>query len=186
MPEVAIERKADGTPVDPYLAAAEREGRVSYGRPTIVSDLPKLEVVNDDVQQLQAANEGVVIDGDFVEFMGEKFKMGERIGLMPLLKFAHVSSKGVNAGDMEGLAAMYALIRDCIAADQWERFEQTAIEKQAEDTDLLDVVAKTIEALSARPTQRRSGSSSGSPTTQGSSKVSSTVSRAPEGLEPLR
>lgn len=210
MPEIAVERRADGTPVDPELMLAEREGRLTTGRPipsvpyasqgipiqpiqpiqsvpTVqpIRVIPTLNEITSDVHQLQAASEGIVVDDDAIEFCGETFKMGEKIGLMPLLKFAHVSSKGVKADDMEGLAAMYALIKDCIAPGEWERFEQVAIDKHADDEDLLNVVSTAIETLSARPTKRRSVSSAGSPSTSVSSKVSSSRP-APEGLAPLQ
>jgi hypothetical protein len=204
--EVAVERDPFGKPRDRKLAEAEAEGRlVSAGRPKQLSlsyndaqddalDASLEDEENyiedvapqaiDVVTTLQAASEGVVVDADTIEFMGERFKMGQRIGLMPLLKFAHVSNKGVQADDMAGLAAMYEMIKDCIAPNEWERFERIAIEKQAESEDLLEVVSNTIEVLSARPTRQRSGSSTGSRPTSASSKVSS-IRPAPEGLSPL-
>lgn len=47
-----------------------------------------------------------------IEFMGEKFRIADKIGLMPLLKFASASDLDVN--DPRALAAMYAMLRDCI------------------------------------------------------------------------
>src|SRR5262249_53505628 len=117
-----------------------------------------------DVAAVQAAVEGVPAgDDQTVEFMGETFRIADHIGLMPLLKFAHASARGRSSGDMEGMAALYAMIRDCIwpgepacgdcgtcrdpatvpaqcpsyVPGDWDRFERTAIDKRAEDTDLL-------------------------------------------------
>jgi hypothetical protein len=183
---IAVERDPFGVPRDPELAKAEKEGRLITGRFASIPDVEDLPVV-EELHKLQAETEGVTI-GDEVEFCGEKFKIGDRIGLMPLLKFAHVSSKGVTSDDMQGLAAMYAMIKDCIAPGEWERFEEHAINSQADEEDLFNVVSKTIEIITARPTRRRSGSSPGSSPTSESSKVSSTQTvarRAPEGLTPL-
>lgn len=57
--------------------------------------------------------EGQVVTSErTVEFMGERFRLADRIGLMPLLKFsAHADT---STGDPGALAAMYAMLRDCI------------------------------------------------------------------------
>lgn len=126
--------------------------------------------------EVQAAAEGVgeIIGGDQkITFMGEEYRLAESIGLMPLLKFANASARGIDSNDMAGLAALYAMIRDCIADDEWSRFEYDAIDKKAEGDDLMPVVQQAIEAISARPTSPPNGSSAGrlptSPNSRGSS-----------------
>lgn len=133
---------------------------------------------------MQAAAEGVQIvgDGRKVEFLGSDYLMAEKIGLMPLMRFAHVSSKGLDSGDMEGLAAMYTMIQDCIDPADWKRFEADAIEKKAEAEDLFDVVKRVIEILSARPTQRPAESSAGPRLTSENSKASSSSPATPPTL----
>jgi hypothetical protein len=96
-----------------------------------------------------------------VEFMGSTFRMADSIGLMPLLKFAHASSRGLDSMDMAGLAALYSMIQDSIHADEWPRFEQHAIDTKAEAEDLMKLVQKVIEALAARPTSPPGSSSAG-------------------------
>lgn len=156
----------------------------------------------DDIHQIQAASEGVeVLADDTVEFMGDRFRMSNRVGLMPLMKFAITAKQGVNSDDLEGLAAMYALIRDCIdttkpqvqaidpesglprfddhgqpvtedaGPSEWDRFERHAIEQKAEADDLFGVVTAVIQRLSARPTRRPGDSSAGPQSTSGSSKA---------------
>ena len=132
----------------------------------------------DEVQELQAAVEEVPADRA-VEFLGVRYRMADRIGLMPLLKFAHSASKGMNSEDIEGMAAMYAMIRDCIDPGDFPRFEQAAIDGRAEAEELLKVVSDVIEKLSARPTVRPGDSSAGPPATSESSKESSP---SPAGL----
>lgn len=159
---------------------------------TAVEGLPPVEATEDDRPT--------------IEFMGERFRIASKIGLMPLLKFAHVSRKGIDSADIEGLAAMYAMIRDCIDAEpsvryeqdartgerkpvygpsEWDRFEDHANDTKADDTELFEVVTKVIEVISARPTGRRSDSSTGSQATSATSKESSALPGAPDGMGDL-
>lgn len=119
-----------------------------------------------------------------VTFVGQRFRISDRIGLMPLLKFsAHADLSTTDPG---ALAAMYSMLKDCIhpgtpacgkcpeckagndsscaAYDpgDWRRFEQHAIDTKAGADDLLDVITRTIELISGRPTGPRSSSSPGS------------------------
>jgi hypothetical protein len=56
-----------------------------------------------------------------VEFLGKQFRLADNIGLMPLMQFAQASRAGLDTDDMEGMAALYSVIRDCI--DQPQRVE---------------------------------------------------------------
>ena len=133
---------------------------------------------------LQAAVEGVPV-GDRVTFMDEQYRVAEKVGLMPLMRFAHAARKGANADDMEGLAAIYDMLRDCIHPGDWDRFEADATTKKAEGDDLLPVVTQTIELLTARPTQRPSDSSAGPSKTSESSTGSSVPLDSLTGLGEL-
>ena len=56
---------------------------------------------------------GEVITSDrTVEFMGKRFRIADKVGLMPLLKFSAFSD--VDVGDPRALGALYAMLRDCI------------------------------------------------------------------------
>ena len=131
---------------------------------------------------LQAAVEGVPVAPDGkVEFMGGYFGMAQSIGLMPLLQFAHAAKQGLDSGDMEGMAALYAVIRDCIdnerpqkevdgelvddGLSEWDRFQRHTIDHKAGGEELMAVVQKCIEAISARPTRPPGDSSAGRQTT---------------------
>lgn len=130
---------------------------------------------------VQAAVEGVVEageivgDGRKVEFMGREFRMAASIGLMPLLKFAHASSKGLDSTDMEGLAALYSMIKDCIDDSEWAAFERHAMDTKAEADDLMGLVQKCIEAITARPTVPPGDSSAGRPGTLRNSRANSST-----------
>ena len=56
---------------------------------------------------------GKIITSDrTVEFMGRPFRIADKIGLMPLLKFSAFAD--VNVQDPRALGALYAMLRDCI------------------------------------------------------------------------
>lgn len=154
-------------------------------------------------QAVQAAVEGVLVDDPRkVEFKSQTFLMAETIGLMPLLKFAHASSRGIDSNDIEGLVALYEMIRDCIDQErpkvkqtdeatgetktvelpsEWERFQQHAIDTKAEAEDLMSLVQVVISRIAARPTQPPGDSSAGRPAISASSKASSS-SQVLEGM----
>jgi hypothetical protein len=125
--------------------------------------------------EVQAAAEGVEIvgDGRKVSLLGAEFRMADKIGLMPLLKLAHAGKQGVDVADDAGMVAMYEVIRDCIDATEWDRFQNHATETKAEAEDLMNVVTDVIQALSARPTGSPSSSSAGRRQISGNSKASS-------------
>lgn len=162
------------------------------------------------MQTVQAAAEGVVLDGDYIEFFGEKFRLAERVGLMPMLAFANASKKGLDSEDMEGLAAMYSLIRSVIHRpplydeagqrqrdasgktlydeSEWDRFCSLAEDELAEAEDVMGVVNQAMEIMSARPRKPRGTSSVSSRPTSGSSKVISSSPVIPpqaDGLVPV-
>src|SRR4051794_13358253 len=129
---------------------------------------------------------------------------------MPMLAFAAASKRGLDTEDMAGMAAMYAMIRDVIhrpkkfddngnrgmdegtgrpAFDEseWRRFEELAIDEQADGEQLMEFVSEVMGVISARPPKRRGISSASSPTTSAKSKASSSspVMREIPGMVPV-
>lgn len=102
-------------------------------------------------------------------FEGQSFALASKVGLMPLMKFAHIARQGVDANDMEGLVAIYDMLRNVIADEDWERFESHATTVRADGDDLMGLVQQAIQAISERPTERPSDSSDGPQTTSDSS-----------------
>lgn len=96
-----------------------------------------------------------------ITFAGEEFEVADKIGLMPLMRFAHLARAGVDADDMEGLDAMYSLLRQCLTDDAWLRFEDAATRSRADGDELMAVVKEAIAVMTARPTGRPSDSSDG-------------------------
>lgn len=104
-----------------------------------------------------------------IEFLGEDFAIAERVGVLPLMRFAKVAKRGTDSMSMAGLAAMYDLLEQCIDADDWDRFCDHASEQRADGEQLMSVVGDVLSGIAGRPTQRPSDSSDGSPSTSESS-----------------
>jgi hypothetical protein len=105
----------------------------------------------------------------FVTWQGAQFRIADKVALMPLLEFSHLAQEGVDSVDMEAMAAMYDVIKSCVADNEWLRFKQHAIKVRADDQDMLDFVKRTFEVLSDRPTKQPSDSSDGLQATKQSS-----------------
>jgi len=110
-----------------------------------------------------------------VTWMGEQFRIADKIALMPLLSFGKLATEGVDSLEMEALGAMYDLLESCLDERDWPKFKSHATKVRADQDDLFVIVSKTIEAVSNRPTQRPSGSSAGPSTTQQNSVDASTL-----------
>jgi len=135
--------------------------------------------------EVQAAVEGVEIVGGAqkVTFMGQEFRMSDKIGLMPLMHLAVAGKRGLEANDMDGLVALYEVIRDCIEESEWPKFEKHAVDTKADGEDLQKVVADVIEVITARPTQSPGNSSPGRPQISANSKASSSETDTPTFAE---
>jgi hypothetical protein len=132
-----------------------------------------------------------------VELKGRRFRIADRVGLMPLLKFSAYADMDVQ--DPRALGAMYAMLRDCIHPGtpacgscamcdagnttacktydpgDWRAFEDWAMESKAESDDLMDVITKTIELVAGRPTPQPGPSSPGRRGTSGTSTARSSA-----------
>jgi hypothetical protein len=76
--------------------------------PRTKADAPEREVA-----VVQALTEGVDPD-ERVEFMGAYFRVAEKVGLMPIMKFAAAADSDIDESDMAALSAIYAMLKDCI------------------------------------------------------------------------
>lgn len=157
----------------------------------------------------QAAAEGVVLeDGDYLEFYGEKFRLADKVGLAPMIRFGMAANRGLDSDDMEGLAAMYSLIRSVIHRPplvddhgqqqvdengrklrdetRWNYFLEIAEDELAGGDDIMAFVNKAMEVMAARPTKPRELSSGGSRTTSASSRAASSSQVMPPEVAGLR
>lgn len=78
-----------------------------------------------------------------VEFLGKEFAIADKIGLMPLMRFAHAAKSGLDSDDMEGLAALYDVLRQCIADESVFVFQNRKITR-AEANDLPPEAAEHV------------------------------------------
>jgi hypothetical protein len=173
-------------------------------RPAYITAMPEDATTN----SAQAAAEGVVVDdGDYVEFMGEKFRLADKVGIMPMVQFGFASKKGLDSDDMEGLAAMYSLIRSVIhrpplmkddgtrARDEsgkmlrdeteWNRFVELAEDELADGEDVMGFVNRAMEIMAARPSKPREVSSGSSRPTLERSKPDSSSPVTPREMDGL-
>jgi hypothetical protein len=105
-----------------------------------------------------------------VELAGKRFTVREQgVSLLALMKFAVIAKAGKTSDDMEGLAALYKLLRSCIADDEWEAFEDHANDVGADGDAIMRVVTDAVTAAAARPTQQPSPSPGGPSATGASS-----------------
>ena len=146
-----------------------------------------------DLAAVQATVEAVPQLTKTIEFKGKRFRIADKIGLMPLMRFAHAAANqdAAAAGDMDALAAIYDMLKDCIHPGNglqpgeegydpgdWKAFERHATDTKADHDELLPVVTQVIEMLTARPTAPPSASSDGPRQISGTSTGNSSAARA--------
>lgn len=133
------------------------------------------------------------VDVRHVEFLGKDFAIADKIGLMPLMRFAHAAKSGLDSDDMEGMAAMYDMLRQAIAdepvfvfqgrqiarteandlppeaTDQvkvyggWDEFEAHATRERADDAAELFGVIQRVMTILSQRPTSRPSDSSGGP-----------------------
>jgi hypothetical protein len=146
-----------------------------------------VEPAEDLARRIQAVGEGLdlptkevggelVVD-DTVELLGRRFHIRDKVPSMAMLKFASAAQGGMKSESMQGLAAMYALLKGCIRPEEWGEFEQHAMDTGADGDDLFPVINQTLELLGARPTKQPGGSSPGRSAISGNSTGSSVFER---------
>lgn len=124
------------------------------------------EIAEDQAIRAQATGEGVktgTVGGKLdrsVEFLGKRFPIANKVGLMPLMEFAYYASSGADTSDMGSLVAIYEMLRDCFADEKtFDEFRAHAKKMKADAEEMMPVVQQTIELLTARPTGQDSDSS---------------------------
>jgi hypothetical protein len=128
-----------------------------------------------------------------VEFLGKEFAIASKIGLMPLMRFAHAAKSGLDSDDMEGMAAMYDMLRQAIADEPvfvfkgrqitreeandlppeatpevqvfggWDEFEAHATRERADDAAELFGVIQKVMTILSQRPTSRPSDSSAGP-----------------------
>lgn len=112
-----------------------------------------------------------------VAFLGEQFKVADKVGALAVMRFAKIAKAGVDASELDGMVAMYDLLGQLIHPDDWSRFEDFADTQHADGDQLLELVQEVFALIAARPSGRSSDSSDGPRTIEPSSTV---VSSSPD------
>lgn len=107
------------------------------------------------------------------------FRLAASVGMMPMLRFAHAAKAGMDSEDMEGMAALYTMIQDCVEPADWSAFVEYATTCKADDEALMEFVQRAMEIITARKEKRRGNSSATSPNTSAKSKASSSGQATP-------
>lgn len=111
-----------------------------------------------------AARAAAHAEPDQFRFCGELFRVAGQVGALPLMRFADaITADHGNSTrrELEGLAALYQFIRDCLEPDDWPRFLQLATEQRADLDDLMPIARGVYAVVSGRPTRRPSDSADG-------------------------
>lgn len=94
-------------------------------------------------------------------FEGAEFHVAPNIGLAPMLRFAMVAKRGLDANELDAMVAMHELLRNCIHADDFERFLDHATDHATDGDGLMEVVGTVMAIVGERPPGRSSDSSGG-------------------------
>ena len=123
-----------------------------------------------------------------VVWQGQTYRVADKVGDMAIMDFAEIAEQGIDSNEMKGLAAMKAMLRNCLAPKDFERFRQHALTSHATGDEMMELVKSTYEALSGRPTVQPSVSSDGpTPTAESSADDSSSpVMRVLESIPDSR
>lgn len=124
-------------------------------------------------------------DDRTVELLGRPFPVAEKIGLMALLKFAHIAKYGATTADIEAMDTLFQVLRAVVHPDAWDEFERHAMDTRADQEDLMRAATQAVAAATARPTVQPSDSSDGLLTTPTGSSENWSWQGASEPMSPL-
>lgn len=82
----------------------------------------------------------------------EKYRIREKIGAMAMFKWSAASE--LSSDDPRALGAIYALLKSLIHKEDWQKFEDQALNEDADAEELLDVITASLELISGRPTSQ--------------------------------
>ena len=113
-----------------------------------------------------------------VPFCDVEWRIGERVGLMPMMRYARAVKVGMARAEgapsdgmteIEVLDATYSLLEQCVHPDDWDRFVDVTSKAGVDQEGYMEFAGKVMAALADRPTGRSSDSSDGPQTIEPSS-----------------
>src|SRR5690349_6880118 len=109
--------------------------------------------------------------GPTITFMGKEYRIADKQGVWPLMKFARAAEAGETVRDMKGLASLHAMCENVIHPDDWDQFEEDMIAaKVADPMELLELANQAVEILQASAAKAAGANGKG--------PVSSAITRA--------
>lgn len=93
-------------------------------------------------------------------FMGEEYRVADKIGAMPVLQLARAAEAGLTTLDQRGLAAFHAQLQDVIHEEDWPRFQNDMITKKSSMEDLMNCARQATEIAFQAIAKRQGRSSS--------------------------
>lgn len=88
--------------------------------------------------------------GPVITFMGKEYRISEKQGIWPLMKFARAAELGETVRDMKGLASLHAMCENVIHPDDWAQFDEDMIAaKVADPMEFLDLANQAVEIIQA-------------------------------------
>lgn len=118
---------------------------------------------------------------ELVPFQGVEFHIAERVGLMPMMRYAAFSKRQLQLiasgkeptgeDEIESLTATYELLEQCLHPLDWARFQEHASVVGADMDELMKFVGTVMATVAQRPTGRSSDSSDGPRVIEPSSTV---------------
>jgi hypothetical protein len=82
----------------------------------------------------------------------QEYRLREKIGAMAMFKWSAASE--LPSDDPRALGAIYALLKSLILKEDWQKFEEQALDDDADAEELLDVITAALEIISGRPTKQ--------------------------------
>lgn len=111
----------------------------------------KEAVTEGNVVEGTVVEEGETIVYDYVELKGEKFRIRPKVGALAMFKWSNASE--LSSDDPRALGAIYAMLKSLIMKEDWTKFEDHALDNDADAEELLDVIKESLEVVGGRPTQ---------------------------------
>lgn len=84
------------------------------------------------------------------------------IALAPMIRLAQLAKRGVDANEMDGLAALGDCLQTTLASDaEYDRLMDYATRERLDGDELMEALQVFLAVIAARPTRRPSESSDG-------------------------
>lgn len=99
-----------------------------------------------------------------ITFLGESYKVSDKIGVWPMMQFARAAEAGLSLGDARGLAAAYSMLQDVIHEDDWGRFQENMINGKVDDLEALMKLTTDAVAVIQETATRKNGRANGKAT----------------------